>query len=246
MARVLVTRAADQAAETASLLMARGHQPVIAPLRRVERLVAGLDGPLPERIVVTSQNALTGLAVPIAWWNIPLVAVGKATAIAASEAGFTCVTDAAGDAHSVAAVVLAQGLSPQPVLFLSGQPRKPHFEAILDAAGQPVRVIETYRMVENPHFAEAVAHALKNGGVDASLHFSAESASAYVAALGLAGSLAHSATARHIVLSEDVAQPLLAAGIADRQITIAKRPDQLALLDALGLALEPASTRPSA
>jgi uroporphyrinogen-III synthase len=242
MARVLVTRAADQAAETASLLMALGHQPIVAPLRHVERLVAKLDGPLPERIVVTSRNALAGVIVPSAWADIPLVAVGKATALAASTAGFTRVTAAAGDAHSVASIVLAQGLSTKPVLYLAGQPRKPHFEAMLDAAGQPVRVIETYRMVENQHFTEAVSQAVENGGLDAILHFSAESAVAFLVALGRAGSSVPSIAIRHVVLSEDVAQPLMAAGIPADQISIARQPEQRALLDALG----PASACPSA
>ncbi len=234
MARVLVTRAADQAEETAHRLRDLGHEPVIAPLRRVERLVERLDGPAPGRIVATSANAVLGIGFPEAWRACRFIAVGEMTATAARRAGFVDVAVAAGDARSAAALLLAGGVRPDPVLFLAGSPRKPDFETALAEAGQGVRLIETYRMAEHAALPAAVVEALRSGFIDAVLHFSAESAGAFLAALDRAGLPAAALHSRHIVLSADVAAPLRAAGIAQTAVAVARNPDQQALLDRLG------------
>ncbi|MCZ8185030.1 MAG: uroporphyrinogen-III synthase [Beijerinckiaceae bacterium] len=234
MARVLVTRAADQAEDTARRLRERGHVPLIAPLRRVERLAGGLDGAAPARIVVTSANALRDVAVPAVWLAAEVIAVGEATARAARQAGFPRVQVAGGDARSAASLLLAGGVNPDPVVFLAGTPRKRDFEAMLDAAGQPILVVEIYRMVEHAALPAAVLDELIAGSVDAVLHFSSESATTYVKALALACHPLRLAGPRHLVLSADVARPLLQAGLAASALAVAPRPTQEALLDMLG------------
>ncbi|MCZ8184212.1 MAG: uroporphyrinogen-III synthase [Beijerinckiaceae bacterium] len=234
MARVLVTRAADQAEETARRLLERGHVPVIAPLRRVDRLVDKLDGAVPGRIVVTSANALKEIAIPPGWLAASVLAVGEATALAARSAGFTKVAAAGGDARSAASLLLEGGLSPEPVVFLAGSPRKPDFEAMLEAAGQAVRVVEIYRMVENTALPAAVLDEFAAGSLDAVLHFSAESAATFVKALALAGLPLGASATRHVALSEDAARPLIEAGLSRSAFLVAPCPTQEALLDLLG------------
>lgn len=237
--RVLVTRAEDQAEETARALHAAGHVPVVAPLRRVVPLPVTLSGPPPERIVVTSGNALVALSVPAQWCEVPVIAVGEATAGAARQAGFVRVVAAAGDVRSAVAMVLSGGISPRPVVYLAGQPRKPDFERAMADAGQAIDLREAYRMEDMPGFAGAVREALAGGRIDAVLHFSAASAHACLAALAAAGILVQTAPLRHVALSVEVAAPLIAAGIPQERLSVAIRPDQAALLACLGAGTPP-------
>jgi uroporphyrinogen-III synthase len=233
MARVLVTRAADQAEETARRLRERGHVPVIAPLRRVERQIDALDGVAPGTIVVTSANALRDVAVPAQWLAAEVIAVGEATALAARQAGFLRVSAAGGDARAAASLLLAGGVSSEPVMFLAGTPRKPDFEAMLERAGQPVRVVEIYRMVEHAALPAAVLDELAEASLDAVLHFSAESAATFVKALALAGLPLAPSARRHVALSADAARPLVEAGLPPSALAVAPQPTQDALLDLL-------------
>ncbi|MCZ8376617.1 MAG: uroporphyrinogen-III synthase [Beijerinckiaceae bacterium] len=231
---MLVTRAADQAEETARRLRERGHVPVIAPLRRVERLLDRLEGPPPMRLVATSANAVRDVAIPAAWRDVPFLAVGEGTARAAREAGFARVSVAEGDARSAARHLLAQGVHPEPVLFLAGQPRKPDFEARLTEARQAFRIVETYRMVADASLPAEVIAGLREGRIEAVLHFSAESASAFLQALGMAGLVPAAVPVRHVALSGDVAAPLLAAGLSPAALRVAPQPSQQVLLELLG------------
>ena len=60
--RILVTRPQPGAADTASVLRARGHEPIIAPLSEIELLseVDANRGPW-TAIVLTSANGLWGI-----------------------------------------------------------------------------------------------------------------------------------------------------------------------------------------
>lgn len=234
MARVLVTRAADQAEDTARRLREQGHVPVIAPLRRVERLVERLDGEAPARIVVTSANALRDIAVPPGWLAVPVIAVGEATAQAARDAGFPKVSAAGGDARSAASLLLAGGVSAEPVVFLAGSPRKPDFEAMLEAAGQAVRVVEIYRMIEDASLPAGILEEFTAGSLDVVLHFSAESATTFIKALAVAGLPLPALSPRHLALSADAARPLVEAGLSRAALLVARCPTQDALLDLLG------------
>jgi uroporphyrinogen-III synthase len=84
---------------------------------------------------------------------LPLFAVGRATARAATEAGFKDVSVADGDGHSLAGLLIAKsdqnpGAS---ILYLTGTPRSPDFEAELRKEGRRLDVRECYRMVPTTH-----------------------------------------------------------------------------------------------
>ena len=93
--RLLVTRPEPDATRQAELLAARGHEPVLAPLLAIEsatNVPIELDGA--QALIVTSRNALRALASHrdvAALLQLPLFAVGEATAKAATELGFTTV-----------------------------------------------------------------------------------------------------------------------------------------------------------
>ena len=94
--RVLVTRPEPDATSQAERLAARGHEPVLAPLLAIESATdvpLELDGA--QALIVTSRNALRALASHrdlATALQLPLFAVGEATAKAATELGFTTVT----------------------------------------------------------------------------------------------------------------------------------------------------------
>lgn len=236
MARVLVTRAEDQAEQTAARLRERGHDPVLAPLGIVVPLPNRLEGSAPACLAATSRNAFAGLAPPPQdWLDAPLVAVGSATAEAACAIGFRRVEVADGDARSAARRVLALAPPGGLVVYLAGQPRKPDFELCLREAGQPLRVLETYRVDERAELPETVVAALRHDQIQAILHFSAGSARRCLDALIAAGLSPPRMLARHLALSADVASVLRAAGIPAARIRVAASPDQdslLALLEA--------------
>lgn len=231
MMRVLVTRAEDQAEETARHLRDRGFEPLLAPLGAVVSLPVTLSGTPPACFVATSRNAFPALAIPEPWRSVPLVAVGDATAAAARAAGFGLVEVAAGDAASAARLVLARHAGPIPVLYLAGHPRKPDLEASLRAAGQACRVIETYHVTGSDDLPGEVVRRWRDGEVEYVLHFSAGSARRCIAALRKA-ELAVGA-ARHLALSAEIADCLRAAGIVAARIAVAASPVQESLLDLL-------------
>ena len=155
--RVLVTRPEPASARTAAELERRGHEPVLLPLMQAAQQPGALASPLaPDTafLAVTSAEAMRVLeTLPdderSPFLALPLFAVGRATARAAIEAGFTDVSVADGDGHSLAGLLIAKsnqnpGLS---IVYLTGTPRSPDFEAKLRAAGRMVDVRECYRMV---------------------------------------------------------------------------------------------------
>ena len=94
--RLLVTRPEPDATRQAERLAARGHEPVLAPLLAIESAIdATLELEGAQALIVTSRNALRALATHrdlAASLQLPLFAVGEATARAAAELGFAKVT----------------------------------------------------------------------------------------------------------------------------------------------------------
>lgn len=230
MARVLVTRAPEQAEHTARALAALGHVAVVAPLRRRDILVPALAGPAPGEIVMTSQNAIAGLMVPETWRDVRCRVVGEATAVAARAAGFRDVVVSGGDVRALLAEWQESRPRAVPLLYLTGRPRKPDLELGLAAGGWDVVVLETYRMVECASFPPGISETLRDGGVDAALHFSAESAAQCLAAFAAAGLDPAAGGLRHLALSAAVGQVLQRGGVPDSAIRIAAEPSQPALL----------------
>lgn len=159
--RVLVTRPEPASARTAAELERRGHEPVLLALMQAVQQPEALASPPPPdtaALAVTSAEAMRVLkTLPDderrPFLAPPLFAVGRATARAAREAGFKDVSVADGDGHSLAGLLIAKsdqnpGAS---ILYLTGTPRSPDFEAKLEEAGRMVDVRECYRMVPSTY-----------------------------------------------------------------------------------------------
>jgi uroporphyrinogen-III synthase len=89
--------------------------------------------------------------------------------------------------------------------------------------GLTLDVVETYAARQIASLSEEAERALRNGELDAVLHYSRRSAELFIALNKRAGLLSETANLRHFALSADVAEPLTAAGI---EALVAAYPDE--------------------
>src|SRR5919108_2899154 len=102
--RLLVTRPEPDNERTAASLRAMGHEPLLAPMLRIEMLPDADLGGKPAAILLTSANGARALAAHPRlpeFLSVPILAVGRTSADAARGAGFADVTSADGDAAAL-------------------------------------------------------------------------------------------------------------------------------------------------
>jgi uroporphyrinogen-III synthase len=230
--RLLVTRPEPDGARTAALLRARGHDVVFAPLLRIEFLDFELPDKAWSAAVMTSANAARAVARhPRREMITALEAftVGRHTAEAARAAGFRMVHSADGDKDDLADLLRARlGEQSAPLLYLAGEERA----GDLATSGMPVVTVVAYRAVKAERFVPAVATALARGALDGVLHFSRRTAETYLDCAAHERMLERALAPVHFCLSQQVAQPLVAAGAAT--VRIAPHPDEAAMIELVG------------
>ena len=231
--RLLVTRPEPAASATADRLRALGHAPILSPVTRIEPTGAIIPDARYAAIIATSAAALSGnAALPVRLFEVPMVAVGDATARAARAAGFRHVVTGDGAADGLPALI--SGLfdpAAGPLLYLAGTPRKPGLERALTGLGYRLTMIERYRAVPADMLTPAAVAALQVGGIDVVLHYSRQSAERFVQLVATAG-LAEAAQALpHHCLSGDVAGGL--AALAPARLVVAPAPTEAALIGQL-------------
>ena len=174
---VLVTRPSPDAVQTASLLVARGWAPVLAPLITIEprplRAVESCDA-----VLVTSGNALAALGP--AWHHTPLLAVGDRTAARAAAAGFSDIHSADGDAAALLALARARCAPGATLLLPAGAGQGAALAAALRAAGFRVHRRVAYAAQPVAAFPPAGGTALAEGWLVAALFLSALTAETFV------------------------------------------------------------------
>lgn len=209
--RLWVTRTAPLADETAARLRALGHQPVTAPVldwRIIED--AALDLGSTDALAFTSQNAVAAFARLSPRRDLPVFAIGDATAQASRSQGFADVRSAGGDVADLAALIAEA----RPGRVLHPGPRQaagelPGVRAVIvyetvDSARAAPQAIDGV-VVHSPRAARAVARALAGGKAD--------------------GLLAYA-------ISEAAASPLRALNF--RHVAVAPYPNEAALLKLIG------------
>jgi uroporphyrinogen-III synthase len=224
---VLVTRPLEQAAETARLLRAAGHEPLLDPLLRIERLAPPAADPGSfAAVAVTSANAVPALAALPA--SVPVFAVGAATARALRESGREPAGIAAGDGHALA-TLLAAALPPgSVVLHPSGRDVREGLAEDLAAAGLGYRRAVVYAAAPASHLADATEAALRAARLDAVLLFSPRTAALFAALVQAAGLEPGLRQVVAACLSPAVAAEV--AGLPLRAVRVAEARDQKALL----------------
>jgi uroporphyrinogen-III synthase len=230
--RLLVTRSQPHAARTAAAVRARGHEPIVAPLFWLEILskVDPGDGPW-DAILLTSVNAMLGVCNWVSkgrWRDLPVFAVGDRTAKAARDQGFSAVSSAAGNVHDLANLVAARLTPPARLLYPAGEERAGDLAGALRAKSFVVDTVQVYRIVAADTLPPEATAAL-TGEIDGVLHFSRQSAEAFLTAARNSGMLeAALKKPVHYCLSARIAELLREAGAVD--VRAATRPDQATLL----------------
>jgi uroporphyrinogen-III synthase len=181
--RILITRPEPGASRTAERLREAGFEAVSLPLTRIERLAFDFPDVQFDGIVVTSAQALG--EADYSWLlDVPLIAVGETTAVAARTAGFRHVAAASGSAESVAALAASALKKGGSVLYLCGQVRRPELEALLIDAMFSVAAVATYNAAPVSYDENELAAALGDKRFHAVVLMSAVAAERFA---GLAG-----------------------------------------------------------
>lgn len=230
MRRVLVTRAREGAERTAEELRRRGFAPLIAPVLEIAATGAPIPAETFDAVLATSARAIQ-FVEGLAALRAPFFVVGGKTAQALSARGAQ-VEASAPDVAALTLLLGARFSAPARFLYLAGHDRKDDLESFLRARGHAATVVETYEARAAAALAEEARAALAAGEMEAALHYSARSASIFLALADAAGApAALRARVTHFALSEDVARVLRAAGCA--KVRVAAAPDQASLLAAL-------------
>lgn len=232
--RVVVTRPEPGLTRTAERLRGMGVEPVLLPLFETHTLDAGIaqaGAAKADALVVTSAAAVRAAAGAIDR-STPLWAVGRATAEAARQAGFTIVHEGNGDGAGLAELlVAAHRTAPRRWLYLAGRVRTEGFERALVEAEVPIDVVQVYDVRVLPHAKEALEARLRNPAPDAVLLYSPRAAAVWRATVARALLDVEAALIVPVCVSENVAAEL---GPEMRQSAlVAPAPDEDALLTLL-------------
>jgi len=231
--RVVLTRPKEDSERTAEAVRTHGHEVLVAPLLRIEPVNAELRTNW-GGVIITSANAVAALAAHPAregLIKLPVFAVGKRSADAAREVGFTDITTAGGDVRDLVRTIVEHRADAKgPLLYLAGEDRSGDLLGDLTVHGIAAELVVVYRAVA-ASLPMALLRALRANQVDAVLHFSRRSAESYIAGSVAMGAATVALAVRHVCLSEQVAEPLRNAGA--KRVAVATRPDEAAMIELL-------------
>jgi uroporphyrinogen-III synthase len=231
--RLLNTRPTEDAASLDAALEAMGHQVVAAPLLAIRNV----DAILPDLascagLLATSANGLRAFARQSSQRNIPVYAVGDATARSARKAGFATVLTASGDVQALAALV-RKHCRPEDgfLIHAAGTRLAGDLGGDLAAAGYDVQRLVLYRAETAEALPEQAKKSLATGDLDGVMLYSPRTAATFAGLVQAAGLEKACATADVWCLSAAVADRV--RDLPWRSVHIAARPEQAALLDLL-------------
>lgn len=235
--RVLVSRPEERAAATAERLSELGHVAVLAPVLAITQTEEPPPAGPFAAAVVTSGNGVASLAqIRRTIGALPVYAVGRRTAEAASAAGFAHVLTGAGTGRDLADLIASTIPPGGAVLHAAGRDRTDEPARSLSEAGYAVRVWECYEACPVHALPHAAVQALRAGTVDAALHYSARTAR-HLARLACEADLRDQlAAVPHLCLSVDIAAALSA--IRPAGVFVADAPTEARLLALLDTDLE--------
>ncbi|WP_340116266.1 uroporphyrinogen-III synthase [Pelagibius sp. 7325] len=230
--RVLVTRPREDAPGLVADLEARGHAVMLEPLLTIRPRDPAVwpDGhENAQALLVTSANGARAFARLDARRDLPVYAVGDASAAAARALGFAEVHSAAGNVDDLAALVKRR-LDPArgPLLHPAAGKLAGDLQGTLRAAGFTVLRAVLYDAVPVTALSKDCIRGLNGGLIDAATFFSPRTAAGFVNLVEAAGL---GDTCRRVVavcLSPAVAEAL--CDVSWRRTVVAERPDQAALL----------------
>jgi uroporphyrinogen-III synthase len=235
--KVLVTRPREDAVGLARALAERGLTVWLEPLIDI---VPDQDATLPlagiQGFLCTSANGVRALAAALpangAAFDLPLWAVGDATARTAGDVGFRRVESADGDVEALAALVARRvDARAGALLHATASARAGDLAGRLRDLGYRVRCEVVYSARPATALSPSLLQALDGGELNLAVFFSPRTAQTFVTLTTVAG---RQAACRGIVayaLSRAVTEAL--AGLPWQAVRTAAAPRQDALLEAI-------------
>ena len=234
--RALVTRPRAEAAGLASDLAARGVEAVIEPLMDVHfRSEPAPDLTGVQAVLCTSANGVRALARLSGDRELPLFAVGDATARRAREAGFANVFSAGGDAADLAWLA-RQRLQADAgrLVHVAGSVVAGDLTAELRDAGFAVERLVLYEARPVTALSAGCVRALDAGLIDFALFFSPRTSAVFAHLVEQADIAAALRRVVAVSISAAADAPLAGLGFRGRRTAAApNQADLLAELDSL-------------
>jgi uroporphyrinogen-III synthase len=229
--RVLITRPEPGAAQTAKRLQALGFEPVCLPLTEIRPVPPELPaGRKFDAVAIPSANAIRHAPRPLlrAIAGLPVFAVGRRTAEAATEAGFAVPMFGPGYGQGLAALMAGRLASGARVLYLCGRVRTRGFEETLHAAGIEAIPVETYDTVVLDYTDKELKTALGGEAFDAVLVYSRVAAKTLAKLTDRSVMSRLLARAAFVCMSTRIAEPLMP--IRGERVRVAVELDEDAML----------------
>jgi len=244
--RLLITRAAEEAARTAAKVAQKGHLAILSPVLEMVPTGALWPGGVVDAVLATSAQAFELVSFapdapsPEVKRLLPLYLVGTRTGEAAAASGFEGAYKIAPDAKAMAQRIIADLAAPARLLYLAGHDRKPDLETALMEAAFSVEVLEVYAARAAAALAADAVAALAADEIDAVLHYSRRSAEILVSLMQAA--VLDPSRLRHVCISPDAAIPIRESGAPD--VLVAVEPNEQSILALLDEASSDVTERP--
>jgi len=229
----LVTRPREDSLSLTAELERRGFTVLAEPLLEIHiRTIGPLDLAGVQGYLATSANGVRALCANDASRDLPLWAVGDATARTARDLGFRHVESAKGDAATLIKLV-AERVDPAAGMLLhaAGTKVAGDLSGGLAALGYHLRREILYEARTAEALSAATIQALQAEAVDLALFFSPRTAQTFVTLAAAAGCSEAGRAVVAYALSRAVAEALSA--MSWRRILTAERPEQESLLACL-------------
>lgn len=229
----LVTRPRSEAESLAAALAARGIAAIVEPLLDIEYR----DGPAPDlagvqAILCTSANGVRALARLSRERDVPVFAVGEASAAQARAEGFASVASAGGKVGDLTRLV-GERLRPSAgrLLHVAGSDVAGDLVGELRSRGFTVDRAVLYEARPAPALTAGTLRAFTAASIDLALFFSPRTAAIFVRLVESAGLAEAMRCVSAVSISAAADAALEPLHFRDRRI--AERPDQPAMLAAL-------------
>lgn len=229
--RILSTRPdTGEIDPVAAGLTAAGHEVVLAPLMKVVHTAGlpALDGV--QALIITSRNGLKAVApLSDAARELPLYAVGPATAALAREFGVKHVIEGPGTARELLEIITGSADSGAGcLLHIAGETLACDLAAVLGARGFTARTATVYRTEPVSELPSQVADAFRLGTFNGVVLMSPKTASVYATVVQKADLADQARRMVHFCLSDAVAQKLATLGAV--RIGVARLPNSQEML----------------
>ncbi|MDV7340860.1 uroporphyrinogen-III synthase [Terasakiella sp. A23] len=246
--RLLVTRPKEDADPLVKILKSKGHEAVTFPLLTIKgeadgaKALADLKVADIQAILVTSANGVRHLASADKRRSFKILAVGDASAKAASEAGFKSVESATGDVEALAKLA-KEKCDPKKgkLIHVAGSRIAGDLKGLLEKDGfEYVRVV-LYSADKTTDLSLTLKKDISAGTINGVLLYSPRTATAFVELAEKAKIKSSLKNLSAFCLSKAVADKLKDAGF--KEIITAKTPDQDALVACLSAKDEVMTTK---